>query len=94
VYLVTQQMRKINIIVATDGGAASWKGWSCASYLQGWTDVASVFNVYCAPDGVTNGQIFKVVFKYLNNNPEKLHETKSVLVAQALKKAFPCDEKT
>lgn len=43
------------------------------------------------PEGVTIGQLEKVVAKWLNNHPEKLHFGASGLVADALKTAFPCN---
>ena len=42
------------------------------------------------PGNVTYGQMFKIVSKYLHNNPEKLHFDAYSLVTQALKEAFLC----
>ncbi len=43
-----------------------------------------------SPKGAKAGQIEKVVVKYLNEHPEKLHLSASSLVAAALSEAFPC----
>ena len=40
---------------------------------------------------VITGQIKKIVVKYLNDNPENLHNTASSLVQVALFEAFPCE---
>jgi hypothetical protein len=45
-----------------------------------------VFNV---PEDITVGQIGSIVGKYLKENPEKWTLPASVLVTQALQKAFP-----
>jgi hypothetical protein len=42
------------------------------------------------PDKAEYGQLVKIVRKWLDNHPEKLHLAASSLVAAALKDAFPC----
>jgi Rap1a immunity proteins len=42
------------------------------------------------PDSASFGQIVKVVRKWLDNHPEKLHLGSTSLVAAALQDAFPC----
>jgi len=42
------------------------------------------------PDGATAGQMKKIVIKYLNERPEKLHLPAASLAAAALSEAFPC----
>ena len=44
----------------------------------------------CLPYKVTNGQLAKVLLKYLRAHPEQRHENSYILTAQAMKKAFPC----
>jgi hypothetical protein len=58
-------------------------------YVDGITAVTAGL-MWCNPGNVTPGQIFKIVSKYLNNNPENLHFSADSLVVQALKEAFPC----
>jgi hypothetical protein len=47
----------------------------------------------CFPVGSNNGQYARIVVKYLNDHPERLHEDAKVLVASALRDAFPCQSK-
>jgi len=44
----------------------------------------------CIPEVATNAQVLRVLIKYLNDNPEKLHEDASLLTTNALIQAFPC----
>lgn len=44
----------------------------------------------CIPNEVTNGQIRRVIVKFLKENPEMLHEHGTFLILLALQKAFPC----
>ena len=41
-------------------------------------------------EGATHEQEARVVYKYLDNHPEKLHEPAGKLVSLALSEAFPC----
>jgi len=43
------------------------------------------------PDGVTNGEIFKVVGKYLDTHPKELNSGADVLVVKALKANWPAE---
>ena len=45
---------------------------------------------YCLPNAADFNQITRVVEKYLENNPAKLHESASLLMSLALREAFPC----
>ncbi len=58
-------------------------------YITGVGD-ATAGIIWCPTGNVTIGQVLKIVSKYLNNNPEKLHLEASGLVEEALKNAFPC----
>jgi uncharacterized protein YoaH (UPF0181 family) len=45
----------------------------------------------CFPtEGMTSGQAVRIVTKYLNARPERLHHDAHVLVIEALQEAFPC----
>lgn len=63
-----------------DNGAA------VALSLAGKKDVLP----YCVPDGVTYGQMGRVLCRYLVDNPNHTHESMAVLTAAALAKAWPC----
>ena len=60
-----------------------------SGYLMGIADTTNSIS-WCTPYNVKTGQLFKIVSKYLHNNPEKLHLYADDLVKQALKEAFPC----
>ena len=63
-----------------------------ASFSAYGTGVAdTIDNLWCSSSSVTVGQIVKVVSKYLENNPEKLHLSASSLIRAALMQAFPCE---
>jgi hypothetical protein len=72
---------------------------SCMSYIEGVSDGFLVgetigktpkYLQVCIPDGVTRGQMGRVVVAFLKNHPEKLHVNAGTLVYTALNKAFPC----
>jgi hypothetical protein len=44
----------------------------------------------CFPSGITNGQGMRIVFKYLQDHPDRLHEQGSDLAFLAYKTAYPC----
>ena len=56
--------------------------------LVGWSILDEP--IFCTPDSALSGQLIKVVIKYLNEHPEKLHLAASSSVANALYDAFPC----
>ena len=71
---------------------------ACSGYVAGLSDITSTYEgsglldpLYCHPEGVTVGQLKKVVIKGLNERPEILHEGAAGLVAVAFMKAFPCN---
>jgi len=47
-------------------------------------------SVICVPEGVTYVQVIRVVVKFLQVHPERLHEYRLHLVQEAIKTAFPC----
>lgn len=56
--------------------------------LVAWSNLDEPF--FCAPAKASSSQLVKVVTKYLNEHPEKLHFGAGGLVANALQDAFPC----
>ena len=65
----------------------------CTGYIEGVTDgiyYTQTINLFCVPNKVTVGQIMKVVTKYLNENPQRLHENYVPLILSAMREAFPC----
>lgn len=45
---------------------------------------------FCPPSKIQLGQLIKVVSKYLDNNPDKLHLQASVLAELSFIEAWPC----
>jgi hypothetical protein len=45
---------------------------------------------FCPPTTATRDQALRVVVKYLDSNPDKLHELFTGLVIVALREAWPC----
>ena len=45
---------------------------------------------FCAPDGVTLGQMVTVVIKQLRNEPQNLHKDFGLLALDALRRTWPC----
>ncbi len=48
---------------------------------------------FCLPDGVTPNQTVRVVVKWLEDHPARLHESAIELVLSALKENFRCRQK-
>jgi hypothetical protein len=48
---------------------------------------------FCVPDEVTNGQMLRVLTKFITDHPEKAHYQTRVLELEALMKTFPCETK-
>jgi hypothetical protein len=44
----------------------------------------------CPKGSVTNGQMIRVVVKYIDDRPERQHEYFKVLALEALRTAWPC----
>ena len=72
---------------------------TCSGYISGVSDATDIWEGernfsagICQPKGVSVGQIKRVVVKYLEAKPERLHSAASSLVINALKAAFPCTE--
>ena len=67
----------------------------CRGFIVGVADSARCTNPvngysWSSAEHVTQGQVVKVVVKWLNEHPEKLHFASAGLVANALEDAFPC----
>jgi hypothetical protein len=74
----------------------------CAGYVAGVLDVEAAWaktegnssraSRYCLPaDGIPNGQVLRILEKWLNKNPEKLHWRADGIIHNALIEAFPCN---
>jgi hypothetical protein len=50
---------------------------------------------YCTPDkGLQNGQLARILLKFIRDNPAKSHKSTGVLFVEAMGEAFPCPETT
>jgi hypothetical protein len=78
-------------------------GVACIAYVVGLIDgvsketefVLAVSNKqppmpFCLSDDVENGQLIRIVLRYIRNHPEEAHLSTAFLVVQALREAFPC----
>lgn len=78
------------------------KGTKCAGYLNGLNDMAILFQtvvldikLYCLPEnGIETGQLIRVTAKWLEANPEVLHESMRSLFIGIMKEAFPCNNQS
>lgn len=71
----------------------------CYAYITGAGDTYRTILItfpeinlkkYCIPDASNQNQIVKVVNKYLEEHPEKLHLPGDHLILSAMQEAFPC----
>ncbi len=88
---------------SAEKGTATYyqKDATCHGYIEGisqasiaWEQWGGLDSGICRPDGVTTGQLVRVVLKYLEANPSELHKTSASLVLNALGLAFPCEKHT
>lgn len=45
---------------------------------------------FCVPDGVTFGQVTRMVVKHLESKPENLHQRAGVIISAYFIQQFPC----
>jgi len=76
-------------------------GGFCVGYVTGVIDDHFMWQVnegsptdptkhFCMPDGATPGQAVRVVVKWLEDHPARLHERAIGLVLSALRESFTC----
>ena len=66
---------------------------SCQLHEASATAALDPTKHFCLPDGVTPNQTVRVVVKWLEDHPARLHESAVELVVSALKENFPCHHK-
>jgi hypothetical protein len=78
-----------------------FKAGSCYGFIEGYLETWSISQPtptllsHCFPEtGVPNIQIARIIIKYLQDHPERLHYGRAVLLDIALNKAFPCNIQT
>lgn len=72
----------------------------CAGYVDGVTSMEGMWKSvegktshashYCLPEEVPHGQVFKIIKRWLDINPDKLHWGAGTIIHSALLQAFPC----
>ena len=75
------------------------KATACIGIVRGML-VASIFyesnsnsNILCFPDKLTTKQAIRIVVKFLEDNPKKLHESDHSLIMESLYNAYSCEKK-
>ena len=63
--------------------------WVTSQWHSTSHDIPTYLKV-CSPDEANVGQMVRVVHKWLEDNPGRLHEDEVVLVSAAILDAFPC----
>lgn len=64
-------------------------------FLQGWcggliSALSFMSADVCNPKGATRGQIVRVVVKYIDDRPARMHEDFRQLAVEAMRAAWPC----
>jgi|AntAceMinimDraft_1070359.scaffolds.fasta_scaffold142926_1 hypothetical protein len=78
---------------ASSGSASEKMGIGfCLGFVSGVTNTLTIYGekYYCPPDFIPPLQAARIVTKYLEDNPAKLHENSLSLTLEALLKAYPC----
>ena len=59
--------------------------------FQGLTEIGGLPKFICLPaDGIPPGQMQRITVKWLEDNPNRLHEDMRILIMSSLMDAFPC----
>ena len=77
------------------GETDAFKAGSCFGYIRAANDMYEIMVInsnrtICIPSGISGKQLIRIVVKYLNDHPEKLHNPASLLVYEAFQESFPC----
>jgi general secretion pathway protein G len=66
----------------------------CHSYVTGLVNglVAGGSGLVCLPAGVTDTQLVMVVQNYMRSHPERLNQSATAVIGQAVTGAFPCQQ--
>ena len=62
----------------------------CRGLISGYMEEISFVGKICVPKGVTYAQGWRVVKKFLDDNPTLLHKHRGYLIKTALGEAWPC----
>ena len=71
----------------------------CLGYLHGIMEMQDVLvameqipPLFCTPEKSNYLQAMKIIEKYMDDHPEKLHLSFFLITINSLKEAFPCEE--
>jgi Rap1a immunity proteins len=64
---------------------------SCMGIIETLRFTGSMLEL-CMPNAVTNGQMVRVVVKYIDDRPARMHENFKALAIEALRAAWPCEK--
>src|SRR5450432_200654 len=78
---------RISINSSAQNTYEGWRSGVCDGLISG---VIYASSTICHDPDVTLGQAVRVVEKYLQDHPEKLHLSNTKLTVEALTQAFPC----
>lgn len=68
----------------------------CIGFVSGVKNTLMVMsfqtktNICWPEEGVSDNQAARITLKYLKENPQDLHEDRTLLVMLSMKEAFPC----
>jgi hypothetical protein len=63
----------------------------CYGFIEGTLETGNDGRTFCIPSrGVTHGQVYNIVTRYLERHPEQLRYFAATLVLVAVGIAFPC----
>jgi Rap1a immunity proteins len=95
-----------NDLVASCSATSEFESGSCIGFIQGVINGFNSGTIVqhgrgngehsildlCVPNGVTNGQVTKVVLAYTDKHPEQLHYPADVIVTKAISEAWPLEK--
>lgn len=67
----------------------AYRSGQCIGLIDGVTYASPTV---CPGNRIRNSQLYRVVYKYLQDHPDELHLRDALLVRKALTEAFPCDK--
>ena len=92
----------VQAVIALDGSGEydNHRFGVCAGYIAGIVDFHTVartveslpFDMFCLPKNISTAQVIREVTRYLEANPDKLHDLAAYLVVLALHETYPCRE--
>jgi len=80
---------------STCAAGRNFSAGACLGYIVGALDAFAIVQQtgYCAPSGLSRGQVRDIVVAWLGAHPEKLQGNASAAVYNAMADSFPCRRK-